>query len=71
MTKTPKRSSDLADGETGEGERTPPASGEGAANALDRWDEEGGAPAVPWPLPYETATCWTRRVVSWNGVRHG
>jgi hypothetical protein len=24
------------------------------ANALDRWDEEGGAPAVPWPLPYET-----------------
>ncbi len=24
------------------------------ANALDRWAEEGGAPAVPWPLPYET-----------------
>ena len=54
MTKTPKRSSDLADGETGEGERTPPTSGAGVTNALDRWDEEGGAPAVPWPLPYET-----------------
>lgn len=54
MTKTPKRSGDLADGETGEGERTPPTSGEGVANALDRWDEEGGAPAVPWPLPYKT-----------------
>ena len=24
------------------------------ANALDRWDEEGGAPAVAWPLPYKT-----------------
>jgi hypothetical protein len=24
------------------------------ANALDRWDEEGGAPATLWPLPYET-----------------
>jgi hypothetical protein len=24
------------------------------SNALDRWDEEGGAPAVRWPLPYET-----------------
>ena len=23
------------------------------ANALDRWDEEGGAPATLWPLPYE------------------
>jgi len=23
------------------------------ANALDRWDEEGGSPAVPWLLPYE------------------
>jgi hypothetical protein len=23
------------------------------ANALDRWDEEGGAPVVSWPLPYE------------------
>ena len=54
MTRTPKRSGDLADGETGEGERTPPTSGEGVANALDRWDEEGGAPAVAWPLPYKT-----------------
>ena len=25
------------------------------ANPLDRWDEEGGAPAVLWPLPYETS----------------
>jgi hypothetical protein len=53
MTKTPKRSGDHADGEKSEGERTPPTSGEGVANALDRWDEEGGAPAVSWPLPYE------------------
>jgi hypothetical protein len=53
MTKTPKRSGDLADRETSKGERTPPTSGEGVANALDRWDEEGGAPVVPWPLPYE------------------
>lgn len=37
-------------------ERTPRAStsGEGAPNALDRWDEKGGAPAGRWPLPYET-----------------
>ena len=34
--------------------RTRPTSGEGAANALDRWDEEGGAPAEQWRLPYET-----------------
>jgi len=54
MTKIPKRSSDLAEGETSEGGRTPPTSGEGVANALDRWDEDGGAPAVSWPLPYET-----------------
>ena len=27
---------------------------ESAANALDRWDEEGGAEAGAWPLPYET-----------------
>ena len=27
---------------------------EGVANALERRDEEGGAPPVPWPLPYET-----------------
>ena len=53
MTKTPKRSSDLANGETSEGEPTQPTSGEGVANALDRWDEEGGAPVVSWPLPYE------------------
>jgi putative transposase len=36
MTKTPKRSSDLANGETSEGEPTQPTSGEGVANALDR-----------------------------------
>ena len=54
MTKTPKRSSDLANGETSEGEPTQPTSAEGVANALDRWDEEGGARALPWPLPYET-----------------
>jgi hypothetical protein len=53
MTKTPKRSGDLANGETSEGEPTPPTSRDSVANALDRWDEEGGAPAVPWPLPYE------------------
>jgi hypothetical protein len=79
MTKTPKRSGDLADGETGEGERTPPTSGAGVANALDRWDEEGGAPAVPWPLPYETGDLLDaeRRVLEclgaalvgeWNGL---
>jgi len=34
--------------------RTRPTSGEGAANALDRWDEEGGVPAEQWRLPYET-----------------
>ncbi len=34
--------------------RRRPTSGEGAASALDRWDEEGGAPAVQWPLPYES-----------------
>ena len=54
MTKTPERSGDLAEGETSDGERTPPTSVEGVANALDRWDEEGGAPAASWPLPYET-----------------
>ena len=53
MTKTPKRSGDLANGETGEGEPAPPTSRDSVANALDRWDEEGGAPAVSWPLPYE------------------
>jgi len=34
--------------------RRPPTSGESVANALDRWDEEGGAAATLWPLPYET-----------------
>ena len=53
MTKTPKRSGDLANGETNEGEPAPPTSRDSVANALDRWDEEGGAPAVSWPLPYE------------------
>jgi hypothetical protein len=54
MTKTPKRSGDLTNGETSEGESTPPTSRDNVANAVDRWDEEGGAPAAPWPLPYET-----------------
>src|SRR5271155_1713335 len=31
-----------------------PTSGENASNALDRWEEEGGAQAGLWPLPYET-----------------
>jgi hypothetical protein len=53
MTKTPKRSGDLAEGESSEGEPAPPASRDGVADALDRWDEEGGAPVVSWPLPYE------------------
>ena len=64
MTKAPKRPRDLNQGakrmvdiatsEMRDREPTPPTSGESVANALDRWDEEGGAPAVPWPLPYET-----------------
>jgi hypothetical protein len=32
-----------------------PASGEEMATALDRWDEEGGAQNVAWPLPYEAS----------------
>jgi hypothetical protein len=79
MTKAPKRSSDLANGETSEGEPTQPTSGEGVANALDRWDAEGGAPAVSWPLPYETGDlldaerrvleCLGAALVSeWNGL---
>jgi hypothetical protein len=24
------------------------------ANALERWEEEGGAPTLPWPFSYET-----------------
>ena len=37
--------------------KTPKAStsGESVANALDRWDEDGGAAATLWPLPYETS----------------
>ena len=54
MTKTPKRSSDLANGEGSEGKATQPTSGEGVANALDSWDTEAGAPAGSWPLPYDT-----------------
>ena len=49
------------------------------ANALDRWDEEGGAPATLWPLPYETGDlldverrvleCLGAALVSeWNGL---
>jgi len=79
MTKTPKRSGDLANGETSEGERTPPTSGEGVTNALDRWDEEGGAPAVSWPLLYQPSglldverrvlECLGAALVSeWNGL---
>ena len=49
-----KRTVDIATSEMSDREPTPPTSGENVANALDRWDEEGGAPAVPWPLPYET-----------------
>ena len=44
----PQTASDLANGETGESEPTRPTSGEGVANAVDRWEEEGGAPALPW-----------------------
>jgi hypothetical protein len=54
-------------------------SGEGVADDLDRWDEEGGAPAVQWPLPYETGDlldlerrvleCLGAALVSeWNGL---
>jgi hypothetical protein len=32
-----------------------PTSGEEMATALDRWDEEGGAQDVAWPLPYEAS----------------
>ncbi len=56
-----------------------PTSGEGASNALDRWDEEGGAQAGLWPLPYETGVlleperrvlvCLGAALVSeWNGL---
>jgi hypothetical protein len=53
MMKTPKRSGDLANGETSEGASASPTSRDSVAKALDRWDEEGGAPAASWPLPYE------------------
>jgi hypothetical protein len=53
MMKTPKRSGDFADDETSEGESTSTALRDSVAKALDRWDEEGGAPAVSWPLPYK------------------
>jgi len=33
--------------------RKRPTPEESVANGLDRWDEEGGAPAALWPLPYE------------------
>src|SRR5271169_3064993 len=59
--------------------RRRPTWGEGVANDLDRWDEEGGAPAVQWPLPYETSDllnlerrvleCLGAALVSeWNGL---
>jgi len=32
-----------------------PTSGEEMATALDRWDEEGGAQELAWPLPYEAS----------------
>ena len=49
------------------------------ANALDRWDEDGGAAATLWPLPYETSDlldaerrvleCLGAALVSeWNGL---
>ena len=49
------------------------------ANALDRWDGEGGAPALLWPLPYEiddlldverrVLECLGAALVSeWNGL---
>jgi hypothetical protein len=59
--------------------RKRPTLGESVANGLDRWDEEGGAPAVQWPLPYETGDlldlerrvleCLGAALVSeWNGL---
>ena len=50
--------------------RKRPTSGESLANGLDRWDEEGGAPAVKWPLPYETVDLLAleRRVLECLGV---
>jgi hypothetical protein len=34
--------------------------------ALDRWDAEGGAQDVAWPLPYEGSDCGTWSVESWS-----
>ena len=59
--------------------RRPPTSGENIANALDRWDDEGGAPATLWALPYQTGDlldverqvleCLGAALVSeWNGL---
>jgi hypothetical protein len=59
--------------------RRPSMSGESAANALDRWEEDGGAAATVWPLPYETGDlldverrvleCLGAALVSeWNGL---
>ena len=47
-----------------------PTSGEGASNALDRWDEEGGAQAGLWPLPYKTGVLFEpeRRVLECFGA---
>ena len=45
-------------------------SGEEIATALDRWDEEGGAQEVAWPLPYEASDLRDveRRVLECLGV---
>ena len=50
--------------------RRRPGSGEAASNALDRWDEEGGAQPGLWPLPYETGVLLEpeRRVMECLGV---
>ena len=50
-----------------------PTSGESVANALDRWDEEGGAAATLWPLPYETGDLLEveRRVLKCLGADPG
>jgi hypothetical protein len=61
MTKTLKRSSDLANGETSEGD--PPTSRDSVANARDRCDEEGRAPAVQWPFAEMP------KAIAGNGVR--
>jgi hypothetical protein len=59
--------------------RRPPAPGESVANALDRWNEDGGAAATLWPLPYgatdllgverRVLECLGAALVSeWNGL---